>query len=422
MTVQPQETKPTILAFGAGRWIWPELGGSPRYHLWSLAARGWRVVYVEPPNTFRLQDEKLWRAPDRDFTVVHPVRVVPFAVRKVGNAWLGEKWRGVTSAEMTHLAKSALAKLGLKPEVIWFGAPWHARLLSDWTSSGALRVAHVYDDLPLSPIYSEAQSRLLWEWEKDLVRQCHLVLCSSKPQLDRRREYNKGCRLLENAVSDDFILARTPSVENPNTPDRRTLELMARLEQTARPRVVYGGVVDHRIDTRHLRSLLNGMDKGSLTLLGVRGEGFDEDFERDLGHDPRLKMPGDTPLFAFPHLYSMADALIIAHKRTPFTDAMLPEKLAEYLSTGRPIVSVRLPEVVRLASESVQPGTITLVDSPEDFPAAVMRAIEQNTPAREAERMRIARRRTWSATAARLEAELFEGLAALRVPGIVKTG
>ncbi len=415
MSGQSEATRPTILAFGAGKWLWPEVAGSPRYHLWSLAARGWRVIYVEPPIAFRMQEEKMWTAPDREFHVVRPARVVPFAVRMVSNSWLGEKWRSLTSGEMTRVARNALAALKLKPDVIWFGAPWHNKLMEDWRNSGALRIAHVYDDLPLSPIYNPAQSKLLWDWEKELLRNCHLVFCSSKPQLDRRREFNKRTILLENAVSDEFFLARIPNSQNPNTPDRRTLEQIARLEQLQRPRIAYGGVVDHRLDTEYLRAMANSMDNGAVALLGLMGEDFDADFKRDFENSPRVKFFGDTPLRAYPHLYALADVLIIVHKRTPFTDAMLPEKLAEYLATGRPIVSVRLPEVCRIASESLQPGAITLVDSPEQFPKAIRHAVDNNSPAREAERVRLARRRTWSATAAKLEADLLEGIVALRL-------
>jgi len=415
VSAQSDEMRPTILAFGAGRWIWPEVGGSPRYHLWSLAARGWQVVYLEPPNSFHMKAEKYWKAPDRCFHVVRPIRVVPFGVRKVTTSWLGEKWRGLTSGELTKIARGALAQLKLKPDVIWFGAPWHGKLADEWSHTSALRVAHVYDDLPKSPIYSPTQSKMLEEWEKDLMRSCHMVFCSSKPQLDRRRVQNKRAVLLENAVSDEFFLARTPNSANPNTPDRRTLEQIAKLEQLPRPRVVYGGVVDHRLDTRHLAAIASGMESGSVVLIGAKGEGFDAQFERDYEGSPRVKFFGQTPLLAYPHLYALADVLVIVHKRSPFTDAMLPEKLSEYLATGRPVVSVRLPEVVRVASESVLPGAITLVDSPEEFARAVHHAVGRNNPSLEAERIRIARRRTWSGAAAKLEAELLEGIIGLRI-------
>lgn len=389
--------KPTIVAFGPGTWRHPEVFGSPRYHLWSLAERGWRVVYTEPPVSMRLAG-CVWRAPDRDFHVIGAGAVLPFAVRMTHGDAAADLWRRFTSRQLARRALAYIHSQGIIPDVYWFGAPWHGGV-SESLPEGPLRVAHCYDELALSPALTPRQQERLWKWEQELLRRCDVSLCSSMPQLARREGLARRTALLENAIPDSFLDASRGMTAEGN-------KLLARLEALPRPRFVYGGVADHRLDPACFSALLDDERVGSVAILGKLDANTDTALAEMLRTHPKAHLFGSIPHSAYPHLLRAADCLVLLHKRTPFTDAMNPEKLNEYLATGRAILSVALPEVVRVVNPAENPGLVTFVESPGEISSALRRCLGDSDAAMQAARRRLAAQRTWAAAALFLDAML----------------
>jgi len=386
----------TILAYAPGPWGWPDFGGSPRYHLWTLAGMGWPVLYVEPPLKWRWK-RGLWSAPDRPFHVLSPARVPPFSARHAPVNALGEKWRVYTSARLAGEARAALATLGLAPTVYWFGAPWHGALAAD-APDGLTRVNFVYDELVESPAMDAPHRSRLARWESELRDQCGLVVCSSLPQVERRRDLgHPRVELLENAVRDDFL------ADSPATPrDPAFAEAVARIRAMPHPRVAYGGVADHRLDPAVFSEVLTMGEVGSLLFLGKRDPSLDGNLGGRCDQSGKAVFLGQIPYGWYPALYAECDALLIAHRRTPFTEAMYPEKLNEYLASGKPIVSVDLPEVRRVRAEAGWPEAIRVAGNPAEFAAALRTALRPEPAELPAERRRLAAKRTWSQMGERL--------------------
>lgn len=391
--------KPSILAFAPGAWGRPEFAGSPRYHLWTLAGRGWRVLYVEPPKAVRLISST-WKADDREFHVLSPGRVVPFAVRKIPNESAGNSWRRRTATQLADRALSHARKVGIAPDVAWYGAPWHSAIHAAMPE-GIPSVYHVYDELPLSPIYDDGQRNALWTWETELMRECATTLCSSKPQLDRRSKAARRAVLLENAVRDEWLDEYVPPPA-----DAMGHEWIERVRAMPRPVFVYGGVVDARLDMRCFDAVRTQNPGCTLVFAGHLDNERDTRFFEDHEGETDIVSTGQLAPSVLYAVCREADALLIAHRRSPFTDAMLPEKLNEYLATGKPVVSVDLPEVVRIARESEDPRAIRTARSPAEFGAAAREAVAGEDESVSHERRRLAAQRTWSRMADVLEAEL----------------
>src|SRR5690606_22529372 len=135
----------------------------------------------------------------------------------------------------------------------------------------------------------------------------------------------------ENAVRDDFL--RCPVPEFP-APEREVLDA---LRKKPRPRVVYTGVADHRLDPKLFEEILKINEVASLNFLGIATDEFRRDFHPS--RPDAVAFFGSIGYSAIPALLREGDVAVIAHHRTPFTDAMFPEKLNEYLSSGLPVVS-----------------------------------------------------------------------------------
>jgi glycosyltransferase involved in cell wall biosynthesis len=400
--------------FGAGPWRPDGVVGSTRYHPWELARRGWRVVYIEPPRAFLRRGRK-WHAPDADFVAQTVPRVPPFAVRHAPPNALGEWWRRVTSRALARDAWLRAAERDCRPDAIWYGAPWHGHIRTYmeriWSPAGALdagkkpplHLFHVYDDLAESPILSPARRAMLRRWEDELLAACDVTLCSSMPQLEARRPRARRVELLQNAVADDFLEACKSGTEQ-----EAARPFVERLRDLPGPRLVYGGVVDLRLDGAWFQALANAMPGASLVFLGYKEHTGDASFDRFLATHPRVHVFGKVPYAAYPALYQHADVLLLAHRDMAFTRGMYPEKLNEYLASGRPIVARDFAEVRRIAGESEHPGSVRLASSGEEWIAAVHDALLENDPAAEEARRALARRHAWSVEADRLHAMLME--------------
>jgi len=151
------------------------------------------------------------------------------------------------------------------------------------------------------------------------------------------------------------------------------------------PRILYVGTLDSRIDVSQLLATAKAFPEATIVLVGP------------------LKEPGHLALLAdhdnieihdrigrseVPGLMAAADACIIPHVRTPFTAAMSPLKVYEYLAAGRPVAAVDLPPL-----RAVDPR-VQLVSENGSFPRAVAAALSLGA-ASEPERIRFLEENSW---------------------------
>jgi teichuronic acid biosynthesis glycosyltransferase TuaH len=152
-----------------------------------------------------------------------------------------------------------------------------------------------------------------------------------------------------------------------------------------RPRLLYAGSLDDRVDVEMVSRLAAAFPEGSITIAGPlqRPEHY-----APLRALPNVGLPGRVERALLPGLVAAADACVIPHVRTPMTEAMSPLKLYEYLAAGRPVAAVRLP-----GTAGVSPR-VRLCDPGADLAPAVRAALADG-PAPEAERLRFVEDNAW---------------------------
>jgi glycosyltransferase involved in cell wall biosynthesis len=94
-----------------------------------------------------------------------------------------------------------------------------------------------------------------------------------------------------------------------------------------------------------------------------------------------------------PEYAASFDVALIPFLVNELTISVNPLKLMEYLACGLPVISTRLPEVVRYAE------LVYLADSPEEFARAISRAFSEDSPAVRLMRRETARSKSWDAVA-----------------------
>ncbi len=105
---------------------------------------------------------------------------------------------------------------------------------------------------------------------------------------------------------------------------------------------------------------------------------------------PNVSLPGEQPYATIPGWLHQFDVAIIPFKRTPLTEATNPVKAYEILASGKPIVSVPIPEMVALGP------LVRLAGTAEELEREILAALRPEDPAVIEARRAFAREHTWS--------------------------
>ena len=152
-----------------------------------------------------------------------------------------------------------------------------------------------------------------------------------------------------------------------------------------RPRLVYIGSMDSRVDAAALARLAAAVPEGSLALLGRI---LDEEHMAPALRAPNVHAAGPRSREELVSVVSAADACALLHIRNPLTEAMSPLKVYEYLAAGRPVVATDLAPI-----RDVDPRVVQ-VDEDSDLGEALERALALG-PAGEEERLAFIERNSW---------------------------
>jgi GT2 family glycosyltransferase len=178
--------------------------------------------------------------------------------------------------------------------------------------------------------------------------------------------------LARNAADYDFYRSRC----NPNN-------LLADIKH---PIAGYYGAIATWFDVDLLVEVAQRKPDFTFVLLGGV---FDVDVSR-LRLLPNVVLLGQQPYETMPQYLYHFDVCIIPFKINQVTEATDPVKLYEYLSGGKPVVSVSLPELEPYR------GYVYLAEDAADFSAKIDLALAEDSPRLIEDRKALARRHTWS--------------------------
>ena len=152
-----------------------------------------------------------------------------------------------------------------------------------------------------------------------------------------------------------------------------------------RPVVGYYGAIAEWFDSDLVADLAERRPDWDFLLVGST---FNADIER-LSKLPNVSLVGEKPYAEIPDWLGRFDAALIPFKRVPLTEATNPVKAYEMLASGKPVVSVPIPEVSALAP------LVRLASTAEEFEREVASALEESDAGLVAERRAFARENTW---------------------------
>lgn len=222
----------------------------------------------------------------------------------------------------------------------------------------------------------------LLELETDLAQGCDLLVVTAQRLWDKWRPYQRPMTLARNAADYDFFQER--------------LKENDLLDGASRPIVGYYGAIAEWFDVDLLAEVAESRPGYNFVLLGGV---FDTNVSR-LRNLPNVRLLGQQPYETMPQYLYNFDVCVIPFKINQITEATDPVKLYEYLSGGKPVVSVNLPELAPYRDH------ILIAETAADFAAKIDQAISEDNPSLIEQRKRVAQPQTWESRYKQIESEL----------------
>lgn len=169
--------------------------------------------------------------------------------------------------------------------------------------------------------------RLAAHAEDRLVANCDLLVVTANRLLEKWRRYDRPTVLARNAVDFDFYQERCQ-------PNKMLLGLQ-------HPIIGYFGAIAEWFDLDLMIEVARRRPDFTFVLLG----GVFEVDVNELRSLPNVQVLGQQPYETMPQYLYHFDACVIPFKINSTTQATDPVKVYEYLSCGKPVVSVDLPEL-----------------------------------------------------------------------------
>ncbi len=285
-------------------------------HLMSRAARNHRVLFWEEPirpdaATARAGAE-LRQVAD-SITVARPV--VPASVPE-------------------HDADGLIADQLADVVAAWRGRDellvWHYSVLAEPQSRALDADVTVFDCMDELRAFRGAPPHLV-DRERDLIRRSDLLFTGGHSLWEAKRALHPRVYPFPSSVDVSHFGAARVGQPEPSI-----------LSDVGRPRLVYAGVIDERIDLGLLARLADD-ELGHLVLIGPVAK-IDP---AEVPTGPRIHRLGMRAYDELPALFAHADVGLMPFAMNEATRFISPTKTPEYLAAGLPVVSTPVTDVVR---------------------------------------------------------------------------
>jgi glycosyltransferase involved in cell wall biosynthesis len=208
-------------------------------------------------------------------------------------------------------------------------------------------------------------------------------------------------RLLERRL----LSANRPVEFIPNGCDVEYFSSISPRSRKGRPIVGYYGCIADWFDADLVADVAERRPEWDFVLIGPT---YLADLTR-LPSLPNVAFPGLVPYGQLLGRIEPFDVFILPFRRSPLTEAANPVKAYEIMATGRPLVSVPLPELEPFGD------LVRFGSDPIEFGLQIDEALREDDPAVVDRRRDFARRNSWDARAALLE-RLVSSLGARKAP------
>jgi glycosyltransferase involved in cell wall biosynthesis len=308
-----------------------------KHHIMSRLAKGNRVLWINSigmrnPTLSRKDALRVWqklkgmrKRPQQvaDTITVTDLLSIPFH----GSGLARAANSVILKAQIRRLA----SRLGFRRPIVWTFLPTTAGVM-DTFPDASLSIYHITDDFTQFAGYP---AEAIGEMERRLITGCDLTVASAQYLADKKMLPGRPIPVVRHGV-DHAHFSRALAMTRADWPkDIRNLP---------RPVVGFYGELNHWLDLPMLARAAALRPDWSWVLIGRIGvEVGDISFLTRL---PNVHHLGHKGFAELPAYCAAFDVALIPMKVNELTRSVNPLKLREYLSSGVPVVSAPLPEVL----------------------------------------------------------------------------
>ncbi len=344
----------------------------PQHIAREMALRGHRVFYLS--NHFRDAARPGYGIEPMDASL--PLYQVSLNARGAPPIYFGAADDAVADQLDAGLRRLG-ADAGGHPVVAVVQHPFWARLAASRQAT-----CLVYDCMDDHEGFGGVPRELL-ELERWIMRRADLVVATSEVLAQRARRDNAQVAVVRNAGAyADFCRAPSTVFADPRH----------------RGIIGYYGAIAEWFDVDLVRRVACAFPDALVVLVGADSAGVAAQL-RDL---PNVRCEGEVAYSELPRYVHAFDVCLLAFKVTQLTLATNPVKIYEYLSAGRAVVAVELPEMAQFGD------LVRTAGDHDGFVAAVRAALDEAPPDPDTVRRRqaFAAGQTWSHRARELDAAI----------------
>ena len=270
-----------------------------------------------------------------------------------------------------HKINNFLTKNNLTPEEVVFWTYLATPAILETASS--MSWGRVVYDVVSDP--EEVEPRLAL-YERKMLYQADIVLFASNTLKEQYQLYTTNPLLFRDGFNTELA-----AVDSHIPPEIANLHP---------PRILYLGGINRKFWVEALEAISIKLPGASIILLGL----VDQD---------KVKLPDAPNVHLFPvcgryedlaGFLNAADIALIPYRPDRYAGALQPAKLNEYMVFGLPVVATATTELSLLAREWPE-KTFYLVETPEEFAQAIVRALSEDCSEIREKRRLVTRNASW---------------------------
>jgi len=249
------------------------------------------------------------------------------------------------------LLKQLIAMARIDKYFFWFYTPMAMGFTTDLSP-----LLVIYDCMDELSAFQGAPPALR-EREKQLFAMADLVFTGGQTLYEAKREQHPDVHAFPSSVDFQHFAQARQELPDP-----------AGQAGIPHPRIGYCGVIDERLDLSLLASVADARPDLHLVMIGpiVKIDAA------ALPKQPNIHYLGGKSYKELPQYLAGWDIAMLPFARNESTKFISPTKTPEYLAAGKPAVSTSIRDVVRPYGDL---GLVEIADTPEDFIAAIQRAM-----------------------------------------------
>jgi hypothetical protein len=348
-----------------------------------------KIYFIEPQRDYRLSFIKNLRnnyktafkisyRKEKNLIIVNSPPSLPL----VGNMFsentsniLAENIQKVNNYILGKYIKKLIKYFKLVKPIVFIYNPLHYEILLKLKDG--LICYYVYDEVILYP-QNKRIRKLLANCDNILTKKADIVFASSKPQFEKRKHLNKETYLIENAVDFNHF----------NKVMCNDFKVPMDIKDVKHPIIGYIGAIGFKIDVNILIHTAKMHPDWSLIFVGP------EKLKRDNKYFILRKLNnviflGFKPLKLLPNYLKVFDVAIMPYDVKTHVTTSFPLKLYEYLSAGKPVVSVNLKSLNKLKD------IVKVANSSTEFVSYIEEVIAEYSVKKVNKGIALARENTW---------------------------